>query len=308
MKGFIKKEKQDTELEVQDKLVNVAKESKAVKKKPKPKKLKATKIAGDNAVAVEIKESAKNLSPADIAKIEKKKAKKLAQKLKKQQKKSETTTNEIRIKVEPKSPEKTTKKNKSSPAGAEIKNETPTQTKTSVGSIKKEKKNTKSKRNNKDTGRCISKPTFHRKYFIVITILDEVKRERDPEAEKATVFVGNVPVNTKRVQLVRLFQPYGTVNFIRLRTAGGKNLFKHKQRKGAGSLNAYVVLNSVEAAQKALALNGTEFKEHHLRVTPSAKGVGGLSVEAETDVKRTIFVGNLKYCEWLRISNELPYI
>lgn len=106
------------------------------------------------------------------------------------------------------------------------------------------------------------------------------------------------------MQLVRLFQPYGTVNAIRLRTAGGKKLFKHKQRKGAGSLNAYVVLNSVEAAEKALALHGIEFKEHHLRVTPSGKGdgaaAGGDGNEQsanEADVKRTIFVGNLKYCE-----------
>lgn len=165
MKGSSKKEKQANELKVQDKLVGVAKESKAVKKKPKPKKLKATKIAGDNAVAVEIKESAKNLTPADIAKIEKKKAKKLAQKLKKQQKKSETTTKEDVTKVEPKSTEKTTKKNNSSP---EKKKQTPTQTKTAVESSKKEKKNAKSKRNNKDTGRCISKPTFHRKYIIIL--------------------------------------------------------------------------------------------------------------------------------------------
>lgn len=109
---------------------------------------------------------------------------------------------------------------------------------------------------------------------------------------------------------MRLFKPYGTVNFIRLRTGGGKTLFKHKQRKGAGSLNAYVVLNSVGAAEKALALNGTEFKEHHLRVTPAAKSdagaaVGGGNEANDTDVKRTVFVGNLKYCEWLRISNEL---
>lgn len=70
-------------------------------------------------------------------------------------------------------------------------------------------------------------------------------------------------------------------------------------------MNAYVVLNGVEAAEKALALHGTEFKEHHLRVTPSGKGDGGAAASGdgkeqsanEADVKRTIFVGNLKYCE-----------
>lgn len=71
-------------------------------------------------------------------------------------------------------------------------------------------------------------------------------------------------------------------------------------------MNAYVVLNSVEAAEKALALHGTEFKEHHLRVTPSGKGDGAAAASGdgneqsanEADVKRTIFVGNLKYCEY----------
>lgn len=129
-----------------------------------------------------------------------------------------------------------------------------------------------------------------------------MKRERDPAAEAATIFVGNLPINTKRVQLVRLLQPFGTVQSIRLRTAGGKQLFKHKQRKGAGSLNAYVVLSSPEIALKALALNGMEFKENHLRVTPAAKSKGGVEASgndqafSDGDVKRTVFVGNLKYC------------
>jgi len=82
-------------------------------------------------------------------------------------------------------------------------------------------------------------------------------------------------------------------------------LFKHKQRKAAVSLNAYVVFESKEIAEKALALNGTEFKECHLRVTPAAKasagaGIGGSEHSSnDADTKRTIFVGNLKYCKLL---------
>lgn len=131
--------------------------------------------------------------------------------------------------------------------------------------------------------------------------IDKVKWARDPAAEAATIFIGNLPINTKRVQLGRLLKPFGTVHSIRLRTAGGKQLFKHKQRKAAGSLNAYVVLDNPEIAQKALALNGTQFKENHLRVTPAAKsgevnGVGNEHASSDADVKRTVFIGNLKYC------------
>ncbi|XP_054725443.1 uncharacterized protein LOC129235566 [Anastrepha obliqua] len=114
-------------------------------------------------------------------------------------------------------------------------------------------------------------------------------KERDPFKEAATVFVGNLPVNTKRVQLIRLFSEYGPIDGIRFRTASGKVLYKHKDRKEAGSLNAWVVLKTVEAATRALNLNGTIFKNNHLRVTR-------VNVDSNSmDTKRTIFVGNLKY-------------
>uniref|UniRef100_A0A1A9W2U2 RRM domain-containing protein n=1 Tax=Glossina brevipalpis TaxID=37001 RepID=A0A1A9W2U2_9MUSC len=121
---------------------------------------------------------------------------------------------------------------------------------------------------------------------------EEVRRLRDPAIELATVFVGNLPVNTKRTQLVRLFKGYEPVNAVRMCTAAGQILIKHKMRREAGSLNAYVVLKDKETAERALALNGIEFKGNHLRVTPSdIKN----SYKASNDVKRTVFVGNLKY-------------
>ncbi|KAH8407161.1 hypothetical protein KR222_009559 [Zaprionus bogoriensis] len=283
MKTSNDKRKQVDELKPQNKLSDVAKESKSVKKKPKPKKTKATKVAANNPVAVEIKEAAKNLSAADTAKIEKKKAKKQAQKLKRQQKKSEADAKAKDATVEPKTGAKSSSTADTSATSEDGKKQAAgkKQANQKKQNNKKDKSVAKGKRNDKDP--------------------DAVKRERDPAAEAATVFVGNLPINTKRVQIVRLFQPFGTVNSIRLRTAGGKQLFKHKQRKGAGSLNAYVVMNSAEAAEKALALNGTEFKENHLRVTPAAKADGAAGASGnehtpnEADVKRTIFVGNLKY-------------
>ncbi|XP_017472581.1 PREDICTED: nucleolar protein 12-like [Rhagoletis zephyria] len=114
-------------------------------------------------------------------------------------------------------------------------------------------------------------------------------RDRDPAKEAATVFVGNLPVNTKRVQLVRLFRDYGPVNGIRFRTASGKVLFKHKHRKEAGTLNAWVVLKDAKTAASALDLNGTVFKKNHLRITRADLK------STSMDAKCTIFVGNLKY-------------
>ncbi|XP_055848975.1 uncharacterized protein LOC129913983 [Episyrphus balteatus] len=103
-----------------------------------------------------------------------------------------------------------------------------------------------------------------------------------------TIFVGNVPSNTKHVQLLKLFAPFGKVLSVRFRTANGKVIFKHKMRKQSAALNAYIVFDSVESADKALELNGSTFKEHHLRVQKSE------NVKDQSNSKNTIFVGNLK--------------
>ncbi|KAL7730254.1 hypothetical protein ACLKA6_016519 [Drosophila palustris] len=270
MKTSNNKSKQDDELKPQEKQLNVSVESKAVKKKSKSKKPKANK-AVKNAVAVEAKETTKTLTAADIAKIEKKNAKKQMVKLRKQARKLAGETKETESKSE-------TKADKTSNSSTDV-----AEKKTDKKQGKKQTAKPKRSANDKNK--------------------DIEKREKDPAAPAATVFVGNLPTNTKRVQIVRLFQPYGTVQSIRFRTAGGMKLFKHKQRKAAGSLNAYVVLETPEIAQKALALNGTEFKKCHLRITPAAKvragaGAGTDGNDQSTNdaaTKRTIFVGNLSY-------------
>ncbi|XP_017025564.1 RNA-binding protein 34 [Drosophila kikkawai] len=260
------KEAKKAELKAVKKEPGLAEESKKVKKPKDKAKKKQPKLPKEEVKAAVQESSQKKLSAKDLAKIEKKKAKKLAQKLKKQQNKA--APKDIKQESEPtKVKGKTIKKEGEKSTSAPVK-------------AKPKGKATKAKANNKDEG--------------------AVKRERNPADEAATVFVGNLPINTKRVQIVKLFQPFGTVQSIRLRTAGGKLLFKHKQRKDAGSLNAYVVLQTPEIAQKALELHGSEFKDNHLRVTPAAKAAAewnGQNNEQpnDKDAKRTIFVGSLKY-------------
>ncbi|EDW55528.1 nucleolar protein 12 [Drosophila sechellia] len=264
------KESENAELKPIKKEPSVVEDGKVTKKsKAKPKK-KTVKVPKDEVKAA-VQESPKKLSAKDLAKIEKKKAKKQSQKLKKQQNKLAAKE----VKTEPEAPVKV--------EGKAIKMEKVEKEPTTTSPKEKPKgkvsKKAKANANNKDE--------------------EGVKRIRNPEEEASTVFVGNLPINTKRVQLVKLFQPYGLVQSIRLRTAGGKQLFKHKQRKVAGSLNAYVVLQNPEIAQQALALNGTEFKENHLRVTPASMaekfGQGKDQQPSDKDAKRTIFVGSLKY-------------
>lgn len=88
MKSAKDKLKKNDDLKHQEKLVDVAEKSKTIKKASKLMKPKAAKLAKNEATVKEAKETQKKLSVADLAKIEKKKAKKQAQKLKRQQKKS----------------------------------------------------------------------------------------------------------------------------------------------------------------------------------------------------------------------------
>ncbi|XP_067616502.1 RNA-binding protein 34 [Eurosta solidaginis] len=107
--------------------------------------------------------------------------------------------------------------------------------------------------------------------------------------EAATIFVGNLPVNTKRNHMSRLFKNYAPVYGIRFRSATGDFVHTNEQRKKAGSLNAWVQLKDEETAKRALDLNGSRFKGNHLRITSSDLN------NSHFDSKRTVFVGNLKY-------------
>ncbi|XP_005184003.1 RNA-binding protein 34 [Musca domestica] len=299
----------------------VEKKNKAGKKKNKEaveKKNKKEKIVH----AVEKETSAAttttNLSEAELKKIEKKKAKKLAQKLKKAERKASGKTNEATTQgtKQEGQQDKLSKKAKKRKLESTETSETAEE---GQNKKKKNKKNKLKKANEEQTEgeQKKSEPTpkaggtkdasevservllkkekkLKKRQELKAQKLAE-KKPRDPAQEDATVFVGNLPVTTKRVQLIKLFKKYGPVNSIRMRTAAGQILYKHKMRKASGALNAYVVLQSKTAAEKALELNGTEFKGMHLRVTKSSLKHSASAQESKEEAKRTIFVGNLKY-------------
>ena len=63
-----------------------------------------------------------------------------------------------------------------------------------------------------------------------------------------------------------------------------------KLHEGRDSLNAYVVFENAEDAEKALGLNGKVFLERHLRVDYSEQ-----KMEKKRDTKRCIFLGNMPF-------------
>lgn len=117
--------------------------------------------------------------------------------------------------------------------------------------------------------------------------------------ETRTVFVGNVSLPCNRKVIKQLFKKYGTVETVRLRSFRLKpgelptKVAKKKQTQliDGSTCNAYVVMATVEEAEKSLALSGTLFKERHLRVD-----LLGRSKQKTKDVQsNSVFVGNVPF-------------
>lgn len=126
----------------------------------------------------------------------------------------------------------------------------------------------------------------------------------DPKTNPRTLFIGNITIKFESKDIEKLFQPFGAVESIRLRSvpiagtkvdeAGNQNLVKkvcvQKKLLGEqkGSLNAYLVFKEEESVGKAIkAMNNTVVEGRHLRVDRATPTL--------FDPKRSIFIGGLPY-------------
>ncbi|CAG0889072.1 unnamed protein product [Darwinula stevensoni] len=134
------------------------------------------------------------------------------------------------------------------------------------------------------------------------TIMEEGKIRKsqgDSESEERTVYVGNVPLVTKKKELKRIFLPYGSVECIRFRGAPVpdpkipkkaaiiRRQF-HPQRK---TMCAYVRFICTEEAGRALDANGQILHGHHIRVD----WADPKKDESGRDKKKAVFVGNVPF-------------
>ncbi|KAI9177166.1 hypothetical protein LWI28_011881 [Acer negundo] len=120
-----------------------------------------------------------------------------------------------------------------------------------------------------------------------------------------TVFVGNLPLNIKKKSLLKEFSKFGDVESVRIRSV--PILDTKVPRKGAilkkqindnvDSVHAYIVFNSEQSAEAALAHNMAVVGGNHVRVDracPPRKKLKGENTPLY-DNKRTVFVGNLPF-------------
>lgn len=152
-----------------------------------------------------------------------------------------------------------------------------------------------------------------------LTSVKKVKRKRPDETEeeerpgkhkknkkniaeerirmKRTVFVGNLPANCTKKNILSLFKQTGAIESVRFRSVVREDptmsrrvaAIQRKVHPKKQNINAYVVFREEEAAAGALRLNGQEIQTgFHIRVDRVSQHTGH-------DHKRSIFVGNLPY-------------
>ncbi|XP_055380130.1 uncharacterized protein LOC129611169 [Condylostylus longicornis] len=119
----------------------------------------------------------------------------------------------------------------------------------------------------------------------------KLTEDEQKERNARTIFIGNLPFNTKKQQLAKFLKPYGEMKNCRFRRPNGKKILNKMKSENFSTIIAYAVMKSIEDAENCLILNGTEFKNHHIRVTKLEKK---FSLDEDVN-KRTIFVGNLRY-------------
>lgn len=105
------------------------------------------------------------------------------------------------------------------------------------------------------------------------------------------MYVGNLPINIKRLKLNKSFKKFGEILAIHFRTNAGKKFFKKKEVKRAPYLIAFIYFKTREEAEASLALNGTKIGDNLISVDLDA----AKRVEDNFSQENTVVVGNLKY-------------
>jgi nucleolar protein 12 len=137
------------------------------------------------------------------------------------------------------------------------------------------------------------------------------KKEKEEIINELTVFVGNLPLNTNRKSLAKIFKSCGKVTSSRIRSvavtgvklppkhAGNQSLVKkvcsnigELDTDAKKSVQGYVVFEDKEGVTAALALNNTQITD---AASGEKRGMRVDHAQATTDASRSVFVGNLPY-------------
>ncbi|KAK2588177.1 hypothetical protein KPH14_004220 [Odynerus spinipes] len=119
----------------------------------------------------------------------------------------------------------------------------------------------------------------------------------ESEVNRRTVFIGNVPKDTKKEEIKKVFKEFGPIQSIRIRGVAPETMgmskkvaaIKRKLHPNVDYFCMLVVFKNEESASKSLSINGKKFKGNYLRVD---------TVENKNktpDNKKAVFLGNLPF-------------
>ncbi|XP_050466889.1 RNA-binding protein 34-like [Cataglyphis hispanica] len=126
----------------------------------------------------------------------------------------------------------------------------------------------------------------------------KLSSEEQEEIAKRTIFIDNIPKETKETEIRKVFSKFGPINNLRFRgivpqdTKMSKKVAAIKKQIHPKVTTVVVFINykSEESAQKALSMNGKIFEGNYIHVKIVDK-----SEKKEWDSKKAVFIGNLKF-------------
>ncbi|KAF7268439.1 hypothetical protein GWI33_018448 [Rhynchophorus ferrugineus] len=132
--------------------------------------------------------------------------------------------------------------------------------------------------------------------------INRIKNKHNKEVKTSsnyvdrTIFVGNIPIATKKQHIKRYFRKFGEIESVRFRGIPVADLktpkkvaaIKKQFHPDRNTLHAYIRFANSEDCKKAEAANGCLFKDHHIRVQCC-------EVAKKYDESKAIFIGNLSF-------------
>lgn len=128
--------------------------------------------------------------------------------------------------------------------------------------------------------------------------------KRNPVSEEAgsTFFIGNLPNNTRIMELKKLFAKYGLIYKVKLKQKKIRTPKQSDENGGVATesetVNAIIKFKTLKSSEAVLNMNGILYKDHHLRVTLSKD-------KPNIEKEKSVFVGNLAFSKCCFLNSFL---
>jgi len=124
-------------------------------------------------------------------------------------------------------------------------------------------------------------------------------KPKDENNEKRTIFIGNLPSNTTKKQIISLLKECGMIEAVRFRgaarpdmnTSKKQAIIQRKFHEKRNNIIAYARFKDMESVQKSLKFDGKKIGDQTIRIDLATKD----DTSKNRDQAKAIFVGNLGF-------------